>query len=99
MVFSEYKESHVVTEVKFKFMHLYTNGYRDWPKSRVKQKAYDEAEVEDEEEQDTVSAKYVFLGPCRPSAPTRSGFRFEQDEEAKKKYWVVKNNLKSLLSV
>ena len=100
-MFSEDKESDV-TEVKFQFMHPHPNGYWDWPKSKAKQKASGAGDMGDEEDVatdvETVSARYIFLGPCIPSAPTRSGFRFEQDDEAQKKYRVVKNNLKSLLS-
>ena len=76
-MFSEDPESNVET-VELVFMHKKLDGFWDWPK---------------ENDQKQVSSKFIFLGPCMPDAPTKKGFRFPEEEKAKKLYRLMKNNL------
>ena len=71
-----------VDKVKLTFMHPKLNGFWDWP--------------EHEEDTDTVSAKFVFYGQCVPEPPIRGhGFKFPEEEDAKRFYRVFKNSLKN----
>ena len=49
-----------VNSIEFTFLHRKHDGFWDWPrKPDMKQ----------------VSSKFVFYGPCLPSAPTKKGFQ------------------------
>ena len=75
-MFADDRESDVKT-VEFEFMHAKIDGFWDWPKCT------DRAIVE---------SKYVFYGPCQPSPPViGKGFRFPEEEDAKKLYVAFKN--------
>ena len=70
-----------VNSIEFTFLHRKHDGFWDWPrKPDMKQ----------------VSSKFVFYGPCLPSAPTKKGFQFPDEEAASKQYKLYKKNIHCL---
>ena len=66
-----------VKEVEMIFMHPKPDGFWDWPNKN---------------DQTMIQSRFIFLGPCIPTAPTKRGFRFSEDEEPRALYRHLKNN-------
>ena len=64
-----------VDEVDFFLMHPKHDGRWDWPKK---------------EDEKRVVSKFIFYGPCMPTAPTK------EEEAAIKEYKLYKNNIKKM---
>lgn len=79
-MFSNDQESGV-DEVDFPFMHAKHDEFYDWPKKK------DEKQV---------SSKFVFFGSCMPNAPTRIGFKFSDEDAARKAYEHYKKHIQDM---
>lgn len=76
-MFSDDPDS-LVNEVDFSFMHpKRQNDLWDFPKKADEKR---------------VQSKFIFFGPTIPSAPTKQGFRFPEEDEAREQYKVFKKN-------
>ena len=78
-MFADDRESDV-KEVEFTFMHKTIDDFWDWPSS---------------EDVATVASGFIFYGPCIPAAPTKKGFRFAEEDDAKKFYKAFRYNYRS----
>ena len=60
-----------------KFLN-YSCGYWDFPKKG------------DDENNQIIEAKYIFMGPCTPAETTKNGYKFAEDEKAIQVYKTIK---------
>ena len=71
-MFSQDKES-PVEKVEFKFFHPALDGFWDWP-SKL--------------DQQFVSAKFIFYGPCMPEPPVPKGFKLKLKTRKRRKHYI-----------
>ena len=80
-MFSDDQDS-LVNEIDISFMHPKQDNLWDWPKKADEKR---------------VRSAFVFYGPTLPDAPTKKGFRFPDEDDARKQYKIYKKEKGNLI--